>query len=277
MKIPFHIKYKPQIDSGEYVIEDREGNILKLKDIKNGIYYFSVRYDGTNYDTERVYDYPQNHLFLVTKEEIKDEKIRISIIRTIEQCSDILTPANQNRMLAWLEKQKFAEMIQWKGDNLKEVIDFTGKSPKFNDWFKTWEEYETYVNEHNNVFKLFNKDGSHYEVQVGAWIVKTPDGYNVASKATFKQNLIWTSEDEKGLDDALWCCKQASSLAKDENDMGNVWYAEKWLKSIKPQNHWKPSEEQLVAIKFCCANFEEYDALRSLYNDLKTLKYECNV
>ena len=74
MKIPFHIKYKPQIDSGEYVIEDREGNILKLKDIKNGIYYFSVRYDGTNYDTERVYDYPQNHLFLVTKEEIKDEK-----------------------------------------------------------------------------------------------------------------------------------------------------------------------------------------------------------
>ena len=43
-----------------------------------------------------------------------------------------------------------------------------------------------------------------------------------------------------------------------------------WLKSLKP-NHWKPSEEQMKAIKFCCANFEEYDVLKSLYNDLKKL------
>ena len=75
--------------------------------------------------------------------------------------------------------------IQWLGNNLKEVVEFTGKSPRFEEWFKSWDEYETYVREHNNIFKLFNGDGSHYEVPVGAWIVKTPDGYNVASKATF--------------------------------------------------------------------------------------------
>ena len=78
-------------------------------------------------------------------------------------------------------------MIQWKGDNLKEVIDFTGKSPMFNKWFKSFEEYEEYVHSHGNIFKLFNDDGSHYEVPVGAWIVKTPDGCNVASKAVFRQ------------------------------------------------------------------------------------------
>lgn len=39
-------------------------------------------------------------------------------------------------------------MIQWTGKNLKEVIDFTGKSPRFEEWFKSWEEFETYVHQH---------------------------------------------------------------------------------------------------------------------------------
>ena len=48
-----------------------------------------------------------------------------------------------------------------------------------------------------------------------------------------EQKSAWSEDDEIGLDDALWCCKQAASIAKDENDMGNAWYAENWLKSIK--------------------------------------------
>lgn len=76
-------------------------------------------------------------------------------------------------------------MIQWTGNNLKEVIDFTGKSPRFEEWFKSWEEYENYVHTHNDILKLFCEDGSHYEVPVGAWIVKTPDGYNVPSIAKY--------------------------------------------------------------------------------------------
>ena len=80
-------------------------------------------------------------------------------------------------------------MIQWKGNNLKEVIDFTGVyKDGFEKWFhNSWEEYEKYVHEHNNIFKIFNKDGSHIEVPVGAWIVKTPDGYNTASRYVFRQ------------------------------------------------------------------------------------------
>ena len=46
---------------------------------------------------------------------------------------------------------------------------------------------KSYDDDHNGIFKLFNADGSHYEIPVGAWIVKTPDGYNVASKAKYKQ------------------------------------------------------------------------------------------
>ena len=78
-----------------------------------------------------------------------------------------------------------APMIQWTGQNLREVVSFTGKSPKFDEYFKSWEEFEQYVHAHNDIFKLFCEDGSHFEVPVGAWIVKTPDGYNVPSVARF--------------------------------------------------------------------------------------------
>lgn len=47
------------------------------------------------------------------------------------------------------------------------------------------------------------------------------------------QDPAWSKEDEIGLGDALWAIKQARTIAKDENEMGNLWYAEKWLKLLK--------------------------------------------
>lgn len=84
-----------------------------------------------------------------------------------------------------LQQEQSDNMIQWTGNNLKEVIDFTGKSPKFGEWFKSWDEFESYVHSHGDILKLFSDDESHYEVPIGAWIVKTPDGYNVPSVARF--------------------------------------------------------------------------------------------
>lgn len=86
-----------------------------------------------------------------------------------------------------LQQEQPNNIIQWTGNNLKEVIDFTGKSPRFGEWFKSWEEFENYVHTHNDILKLFCEDGSHYEVPVGAWIVKTPDGYNLPSVAKYLQ------------------------------------------------------------------------------------------
>lgn len=89
------------------------------------------------------------------------------------------------KLIATLQQEQPNNMIQWTGDNLKEVIDFTGKSPRFGEWFKSWEEYEKYVHSHNDILKLFCGNGNHYEVPVGAWIVKTPDGYNLPSVAKY--------------------------------------------------------------------------------------------
>ena len=64
----------------------------------------------------------------------------------------------------------------------------------------------------------------------------------------------WSEEDEIALGNALWCCKQAASIAKDENDMGNTWYAENWLKSLKDRCTWKPSNEQIMALRWVLNN-----------------------
>ena len=48
-----------------------------------------------------------------------------------------------------------------------------------------------------------------------------------------EQKPIWSKEDEIGFNDTFWAIQQARTIAKDENDMGNLWYAEDWLKSLK--------------------------------------------
>ena len=122
--------------------------------------------------------------------ESEDERIRKYIINFVNLEKEVnLPPDDADRMLDWLEKKKEQKptMIQWTGKNLKEVIDFTGKSQKFGEWFKSWEDFANYVHSHDDIIKLFCEDGSHYEVPVGAWIVKTPDGYNTPSRFRFIQ------------------------------------------------------------------------------------------
>lgn len=129
-------------------------------------------------------------------------------------------------------------MIQWQGNNLKEVIDFTGKDKNFEKWFKSFEEYEKYVDDHNGIFKLFNADGSHYEVPIGSWIVKTPDGYNVASKAFFRQKNAWSEEDTFKVQRI---CKYLDEVKKYYADITEVRECMDWLKSLRPQ----PKQERI--------------------------------
>lgn len=82
--------------------------------------------------------------------------------------------------IEWLNKQKSTlQAILWDGTNLKEVIEFTGKYKKFDEWFNSWDEYEEYVHNHDNIFKIFNPDESFVEVPVNTWIIKLPEGYVV--------------------------------------------------------------------------------------------------
>ena len=87
-----------------------------------------------------------------------------------------------------------------------------------------------------------------------------------------KQKPSWSEEDEVGIGDALWAIEQARTITKDENDMGNLWYAERWLKSLKDRYAWKPSEEQLDALQYVYRNFNPPPTDKLGWNSLKTLE-----
>ena len=73
------------------------------------------------------------------------------------------------------------EAIQWTGDNLKEVITFTGKHPKRNKWFTTFEEYELHVKEDRQQFKIFTLEGV-MTASVGDWIIRGVQGEHYPCK-----------------------------------------------------------------------------------------------
>ena len=129
---------------------------------------------------------------------------------------------------------KKLEAVLWTGYNLEEVIEFTGKHHKFREWFKSWDEYKTYVKNHDNIFKMFSSDGFSVDVYPGTWIVKTPEGFNIP----------------------LYNC---------------------WLKSLKPQSHWKPSEENIKDLEWCADLVKEkmgvgFHRLQVFIDELKTLR-----
>lgn len=136
------------------------------------------------------------------------------------------------KLVTSLQQEQPNNMIQWTGNNLKEVIDFTGKSPKFGEWFKSWDELESYVHSHGDILKLFSDDGSHFEVPVGAWIVKTPDGYNVPSVARFihakqeqpevdleKEILDWIG-DEDSCKNGEWTWYECNKMLRHFYELG---------------------------------------------------------
>lgn len=100
-----------------------------------------------------------------------------------------------------------------------------------------------------------------------------------------EQKPAWSDEDETAFGDLMWCIKQAAKSAKDENDIGNVWFAENWVKNrlkfLRPVSKeslqsWKPSEHQMTILK----NVKDYvgkesgywgEGLGSLIDDLEKL------
>ena len=84
----------------------------------------------------------------------------------------------------------------------------------------------------------------------------------------------WSEEDENGFGDALWAIQQARTIAKDENDVGNLWYAEKWLKSLKERYSLKAVLLTPEEIKKICTIYDNLNQERNcstiLYNSDET-------
>jgi hypothetical protein len=57
--------------------------------------------------------------------------------------------------------------VQWTGDNLREIIDFTGRHPSAKEW--SWEEFEQVAAKDG--LKIFTLEGSHL-ASIGDYIIR---------------------------------------------------------------------------------------------------------
>ncbi|MFN7882121.1 MAG: hypothetical protein ACK5PF_03780 [bacterium] len=80
--------------------------------------------------------------------------------------SDVVAGAARYRT-----KPVVKEAIQWTGENLAEVLTFTGKHPKWDEWFSSFEHYEAHVRNDRQVFKIKTLEGT-MEASPGDWIIR---------------------------------------------------------------------------------------------------------
>lgn len=225
-RIPFDIKYRSEIEAGKYLVQTRTGESARII-CWDRAGYFPIVALVQNNESESTFIYSENGEY--------DEMVGRSVLDLfLVPNPDYKEPAAKPS--ADSEKDIIVSAIEWTGSNLKEVIEFTGKSPRFDEWFKSWDEFESYVHSHDDILKLFCEDGSHYEVPVGAWIVKTPDGRNVPSIAKYIQqgwsSVDWDAFRREAAKDIL-CAFIIHNSASSQAVDSAVEYADKLIKRLK--------------------------------------------
>ena len=89
---------------------------------------------------------------------------------TVQRLDAIINFIRGGRM-QFRKKPIINEAVQWTGDNLREIIDFTGLHPSVGKW--TWEEYEEVVK--NEGLKIFTLEGPLF-ASVGDYIMRGVNG-----------------------------------------------------------------------------------------------------
>lgn len=98
-------------------------------------------------------------------------------------------------------------------------------------------------------------------------------GLNISSDDDYElveQKSSWNKKDENMLQSVLWHVSNSVSNGKSQDFRCDI---TEWLKSLRPQNRWKPSDEQMETLKQAISAFPyETDYLELLYDDLKKLR-----
>ena len=95
-------------------------------------------------------------------------------------------------------------------------------------------------------------------------VVGNPEKYGLCKPAE------WGEEDEVYLQDALWCVNQAAKVAREENDMGACWSAERWLKSLRPvKQKWSKEDEMYLSQAIETLEHENYSILADKLKSLR--------
>lgn len=84
-------------------------------------------------------------------------------------------------MAKYRKKPVVIEAIQWTGENLSEVLNFTGRHPRFDEFFEDFEDYKRHVESDGRIFKILTLEGT-MSAQPGDWIIRGVSGEHYPCK-----------------------------------------------------------------------------------------------
>ena len=189
--------------------------------------------------------------------ESEDEKIRKEILDYIIKGSESLYDVQQ------YGKEKFEKWISW--------LEKQGE--KLAGWSE--EDKDMIYKIRNMIFKYafsqsavdVNGDLCEKEyIEADGWMESLKDRVQPQHKQG------WSEENNKKIS-YLIALLQNCTMNDDALRVMNE-EVESWLKSLRPQSQWKPSDEQMKAFWEVYKGGEEQAALASLYSDLKKLREE---
>lgn len=263
------------------------------KKYKDSLTWMQSLYDGLHGATKK----DAEHYFPELKES-EDEKIRKRIIHALH--GDVLDMEETNKAISWLEKQ--GEQKQDPCDNCKDVMLNCHNFPCIKKRaFKQGKSAFEVINEEdvdnankveqksfwseederqwNNIFDVL--DG-HFELSEEGYKNAANWFKAIKGRVQPQPKQEWSEEDEKILSDIIKDLVHPWNEYIPDRIEDEIKWLKNRLKSLRPQNTWKPSDEQMKELSYavsamassrfvrendCC-----YNVLKSLRDQLKKLK-----
>ena len=262
-------------------------------------------------EVDTLYKSMLNNLFPELKES-EGERIKGLIYLSIEKGMGIPSAEDRKKALAWLEKQgeqkplavpKFRVGDTIKNKKTKDAVKINGVDLQnqvyyYQGWdgaatihsdFRISEQDDWELVEQNLVECGAISDKKVVDVEVSAEykkgfecgkqrVLKYPEDFNLCKKPA------WSEEDKRKIDRIYYILRQAADTHAFSTSCRLIGDKEcielqDFLKSLRPQNTWKPSDEQMEILQYLCEtsshpNEKVIPILESLYQDLKKLSYE---
>ena len=237
--------------------------------------------------------------------ESEDEKVRKAIIHFISHTPTVPKGIiGKETMIAWLEKQgekkpeenkgNIGEISpNWREEDEKEMaaiehhLNNCGASITSILWLKSLKD-RVGCEANCTTTKEWNEEDEH-RIKDTVYFLDTAKKHYASTeeldacidwlksfKGRVQPKQEWNEEDSIRLQriiDFLWYNRKGDTdtIYQQERDID-------WLKSLRPQNRWKPSDEQMEALDWQVENTSvsswQYKATKELLEDLKKLKEE---
>ena len=234
----------------------------------------------------------QQQNFAESEDERIKKAIQYAICQSTHKDNILIDGVTKNEALAWLEKQKEQKSAEWSETDkemLAVCIDAVGSMSirsdvqALRDWLKSlpirfnlYPKPAEWTEEDEDGFKcVANCLSTFYYLtddvvqrdkidSAEIWLNKIATSHR---PNYWKPKQEWDEEDEFQLEEAIEAVLETNYSDKRKANVIT------WLKFLRPHPHWKPTKEQMEALKHIVYNtpMNEFDLLEQLYKELKRL------